>query len=514
MRLACVLATALVAPMIAWSFGGQAESTAASSSTPKAPINDCWPQDTNPPVVLDTTLSTTAVDSSNGPSTIDVTVNAKDIGGPVTTSGLKGASVWISAPAPRRSWNGPPLTVASAEQLTGSITVPQHTLPGKYVARFAVRDVAGNQQLSNADFTVINDDPDTVNPEFVSLQLTPDSVDTSTGSQPVTVTAVVSDTHSGVKGVTASLDFGKTLVELEPSDQPGTFSGAVTFPNRPGTAPVERVVDVVATDHAGNTTRRGEPVLVRHGNDPDPGTPRISSITVKPRSINVRKHPDVVTVTARVKDLTDVTKVWIRPRRNGPLTELQLVSGTLRDGVWRGRLEVSPCDQLADSRLKLRLGARDRAGRTKVLDAATVKVRRINRVQPWGHVVRPNFVPPKGPLVVKFQRWQQDRPVRVRGVSKRSIHIVEMHEFDPPYSYYEEGDTVQGKWRCFTSVRGHRSTRTSCAGDRVRRAEFTPSTRFPRLFKVDYSVPGGVPVTDRQRNPIVASTGCARCRRR
>ena len=187
------------------------------------------------------------VDVSTGAQTITIVGHIKDAGG----SGTAQFAVKASAP------NGVFLTCAASSPASGDtsdgtwncpINIPAGADPGTWKLFILVSDVGlSAHTYSEADltaaglptgFTVTSPTPDNAAPAIVSLQLSPASVNVSSGASTMTVTAQLTDDVSGIAqfdfvGTSPSGDKTVTCSDVTASGQTklsGTWSCTVTIP--------------------------------------------------------------------------------------------------------------------------------------------------------------------------------------------------------------------------------------------------------------------------------------------
>jgi len=179
--------------------GGAAASMATAQAASQA-------ADTTPPMLISISVSPTSVDVSGGSSDITVTVHLTD-----DSSGVASWSTTFVSPSGLQS-----LTVeASPGLVTGSLTdgtfsgmktLPQGSEQGAWTAStLTATDVAGNTaniSLSTFGIFLIQVGPskeDVTPPNLVSIEVTPTTVDVTTGDATVTVTAHLTDDLSGAQ---------------------------------------------------------------------------------------------------------------------------------------------------------------------------------------------------------------------------------------------------------------------------------------------------------------------------
>src|ERR1022692_4398432 len=232
--------------------------------------------DTTPPQLTGLTLTPTSVNVSAGPQTITASFTLTDnLSGVFFPTGANNSFVFqISSPSGKQSqWrSGNDFTMISGTPLNGqwqiTFPIPQYSEPGTWsIQQLTLQDAANNSVTLNAaaisalglspSITVASNPSDTIPPQFVSLTVSPTSINTSTSEQTVTVTLKATDNLSGVNwdAETPTLGFVRGVTFTSPSDlylfvgvfdglqlsagtpQNGTWTGTITFPalSEPGT---------------------------------------------------------------------------------------------------------------------------------------------------------------------------------------------------------------------------------------------------------------------------------------
>jgi hypothetical protein len=141
----------------------------------------------------------TTIDTTSGPVTLTVTVNATD-----DLSGLNFGYYYFRAPSGTQVSAG--LSRISSTQLRGTITFPQFSQPGTWASAHCVLyDVAGNSNNTSEEdlaaagapsLTVISVQ-DVNPPSLISFDYSPKAIDVAQSSKNVTVTVHASDDLSG-----------------------------------------------------------------------------------------------------------------------------------------------------------------------------------------------------------------------------------------------------------------------------------------------------------------------------
>lgn len=258
---------------------GQAELIAANFSTKFTVVSSS--PDVTPPVVVALTVTSGSVDVTSGARTVTVSARIQD-----EAAGSGVASFFVSATAPTQPR---PVTNCQAGAPTPpgttmdgvwscTLTFPKGATPGDWTLDLMASDAAFNQlkmgqtALAAANFptkiTVVSSTPDQSPPVFTALTLSPSTVDVSTSSQTVTVTAHLTDSNSGVvsfafsaalSGSTTKVQCGATVPSAG-TNADGDWTCTVTIPAR--AAPGDWLITVTATDAAGFSQTYGPPATV------------------------------------------------------------------------------------------------------------------------------------------------------------------------------------------------------------------------------------------------------------
>jgi Secretion system C-terminal sorting domain len=284
-------------------------------------------QDTQAPVMTSFSFSPTSVDVSTGPANLTFSANITD-----NLSGVNNVIILIRLP------NGTFLsnyaTLSMGTNLSGTWTVnfviPQLSQAGTgNLFQVILYDVLNNSRSyssanfpmgSSASFTVINTNPsDNAAPALVSFVTAPISVDVSTSSKIVTVTANLTDNLSGVRTVSANIklpngstinSFGTLPLPLTALD--GLWEMQFTIPKFTLGGPAN-IISLNAVDTAGNQitySAKSMPILGTIGDtiftiinsNPDNVAPSLASFTVTPPSVNITLAAKSIAVTATASD--------------------------------------------------------------------------------------------------------------------------------------------------------------------------------------------------------------------
>ncbi|MBB6626518.1 hypothetical protein H5V45_04190 [Nocardioides sp. KIGAM211] len=467
------------------------------------PLNDCWAtyyaRAAEPrPDVTSVSFSPRTVDVSAGPATVEVVV---EVGPPEAK--VVSASASFTTEVTSRGRTKPGFGFASlspdpadSHRLTGTLTVPQ----GASDYHLDVVSAVDDQGRPGQEMTFTDDDPaalvtvtsppDTAKPVIDSFTVSPASVDTTRHSQVVTFTAHVHDEGSGVAEVTTEA-LGREPVSLAPTDDPAVWAGTTTIPRflgrqtwRWGLVATDRAKNLGGTPASDDLQHRT--VSISSG-PRDRTAPRLSGLSTSPRPLDVREKDGELVIRAHVTDAdSGVRQVSASVGGTGSprYAPLELVSGTLHDGVWRARVAITTCVGGTDT-LRVLVTAEDGLYNRRVADVP-FRVLAHDRLAPeFRSVTRPRT--PRQDIVVTFTE-------PVMNVAGPDVALIRATS---------RAQRVDGAWRCFN---GHR--RVGCVTGRVLRAVFDPSDRLrPGYYYLVTDSKGRHPVRDRAGNPITASRG-------
>jgi hypothetical protein len=339
--------------------------------------------DLAPPHLVTLSLSPLTIDTSGGPQTVTVEARITDDAAGLSTGGLHQVSrVELRGPGGQQAFVA---YLSNAQRTSGgpldgtyrtTITVPQHAEPGRFAAAVALVDAVGNQSTVSDATLATRGLPsgmtqlgagDTVAPQILSLSVAPAAVDTSAQSQPITVTARMTDDLSGVAsgaGTQASeVVFagpgGAHRVRV-PLRQSSRVAGTALDGSYVTTATVPRwseqgrwtVEHVRLVDAVGNVRVVGAPgVEFTQLGIGDTSAPRAWSFSMASTTADVRTSAANLTVRLRLTDdrsgvaESDASEVVFRSPSGrqqvaAALGLAQRTSGTALDGWYQGRLSV------------------------------------------------------------------------------------------------------------------------------------------------------------------------------
>ena len=254
----------------------------------------------------------------------------------------------------------------------GSVVVERGSRAGPWhINGVILRDRAGNTRvLETHDLeqdgfpssVEVTSTPDTSRPSIVSFRARPRVVDTRRARQLVTFTAKVADPVPGVGEVdlfgsmpgASIIGFDGDFVTLRPV--PGssdTFRASVPVRRAVGSG-IWKIRRVSIQDKVGNFRsysydRLGELGFSRQlriVSRVDARPPRLARFALRPGQVDVRSQDGRVVVRARAVDLgSGVQRVSASVGRR-LFVELDRVTGTGRDGVWKGAVTLPRCTSL------------------------------------------------------------------------------------------------------------------------------------------------------------------------
>lgn len=517
-RTRCLALTASV-PL---AFGGAlvaVESAETASAAPLGP-KKCISRDNGLPVIDDADFAPSSIDTTSGPKRVRLSVHAHDTGGPGRASGIAAFTVQVGRLSPGTAHyidqgKYVRLTRSSvAHTFTGSFTVPRGAGEGEWgLSGYVLRDHAGNDvfdddaeddpiatrtesAILSAGLTVASA-PDTEAPTVTSMSLSPKKVDTRKMSKVVRVTVATTDDMSGVAGVSVYAQRGRHSRQATLKDHgDGTFTGKLRIPRWQGTG-TWKITNLTVVDRAGNRRPNfganapkelGEWTFdVRSRNDAR--KPKLVGVKA-PKSLDVRRKSKVATFKVHLKDnRAGVARAELAFAERS--VSLRRISGTGRNGVWKGRVRVDACAAVP-ARPWVMVTMHDRADNQREVLAKRVRVRSADHALADPRLSASSGVQPSGPVVVRF-------PEAVIGLTAQSAQIRERTGLSPLRPRY--GNPIAGTWTCFNAA----GTTVSCTKGKVRRASWAPAAGTALAPDTEHLVTlnpdGNLGVTDLAGNP-------------
>ncbi len=474
-------------------------------------LSSCVDPDNGDPVVTSAALSRTSADTTEGPATVDLVVTAGDTGGPGAASGVATITAQLWGPAGYGPENPVEMTTDGSGTWRAGLSVPRGSTPGTFRPHLVVTDVAGNGVLygEGTGHPVPGDPvlgitsvPDRTAPRLARLTLGATDVDTRRHAARVTVTARVKDGRAGVTRVLVTAGGGRRsamafLQRVSGTVNDGAWRGTLVVPRYLGrvtwhvgnVAVVDGVVNVrrypAKRLAALDRTRRVDRVLhVRSRTDRH--RPSAASPSMSVSGVDVTAGDRSVVFRVRARDAAaGVAGVRLRLLDPGHSdgafdTELSLLSGTRRAGVWGATVTVPRCGSVAglwQSQLKVT----DRAKRT----------RHYLSGQPTLQVSAPdNLVPRVVRTTTADNRVVLDVDEDVTGITPTSA----------PVHALADGSQVVGTWTCADAA----GVAVPCATGALRKAVFTPHPTFAAVGQlvVVLNPEHSLGITDLAGNPV------------
>ena len=334
-------------------------------------------EDVTPPKLVELTFEPRTIDTSSEEQTIEATVHIRDdLSG--MGPGLNDTLGWLMFERPTGddsvngsfyNWN-----MVSGDHHDGwwrtTITFDQYSDQGTWTARVVLFDDVGNkteldhQELAAAGFpsTLEQVGPgDNSVPELTDIRLTPETIDTSSGSQTITVEFDMTDDVSGfawgVLDFHSPNDDQRARAQFDESHLiagdalNGTYRTTMTLPqfSEPGTWELEHIM---YSDHAENIERRYTDDIVETNmarrfeqtGAGDSQAPELLEFDFTPKVVDTSDGDVTITFAARISDdLVGFKGGFIRfenpngrdfPHLNGGFEYYQLTSGDLNNGTY------------------------------------------------------------------------------------------------------------------------------------------------------------------------------------
>ena len=322
---------------------------------------------TTPPQLSGASATPANVSTCGSPASTTVGVQASDPTGVAqVTIDLTGpGSQSLSAPA---TLDG---GTATSGHWSASLTLPEDAEQGAWSISIQATDNAGNSiyvssaQLAAAGFTSGVEQTcagDTSPPQVEGVSLDPETLNTSGGSEAVTVDVHATDNLSGVASLQATLSSGGQSQSAPASLQSGgtkldgTWQTTITLPrwSQQGTWQL----GLTARDQVGNTisldssqiAALGLPSSILQGGEGDDTPPAASSGSISPSSFDTSQHPVSVMVRLHTSDAQSGTGL-VRVEFTSPngvqhiYGEASLTAGTPQEGEWTATLEFPQFSQ-------------------------------------------------------------------------------------------------------------------------------------------------------------------------
>jgi hypothetical protein len=514
----------VIASLLVWGSVVAPLDEARAAGAAEIPLNDCISSDNGDPVLTGMTV-TPFVDVTTEAKEVSFSLTVDDVGGPGPASGLRRVEVSFGEPLVDDFGDTYHVLHKDASgSWVGSVVVQPGSRSGPWqINGVFLTDRARNhralwtEDLETARFptaVAVTSTPDTTRPRIVDFRSTPGPVDTRRTSRLVTFTATVFDRVAGVAEVDLSGDMngatitgkgydGDFLTLSQVPGSPDTFRGSMRVRRWVGDG-TWKVRSLSVRDKVDNFRfysynrlgelgfRRGLKIISRTDTRP----PELTRFALRPSQVDVRTEDGRIVVRAHAVDTrSGVDRVTASVGRR--YLDLALVSGTRRDGVWRGVLTLPRCTASAGQR-RVNVDVADRARndtyyRPSALAAHgwpdSVDVTAADHRRPQARIGWQ--VAPAGPVRVRFYET-------VSGVTPESATVRRV--FGPRTERPTLGPAVPGTWACLKTS----GAVASCASGRFTRARFTPDAPLlaSRTYQMTLNPEFSLAVTDRSGNPF------------
>jgi hypothetical protein len=283
-------------------------------------------EDTEPPVLAGLSIAPPSVDTSASSQTVAVTAHITD-----NLSGFANGWVAFRSPNGKQTTGKVSFAKVSGTETNGTYeakaTFDRFIAPGSWkISALYLTDNVGNEVILTPSRLEAKGFPDTVHvesiedeepPALAGLAITPSSVNTSSSSQTVAVTAHITDDLSGFAGgyivfespngkqATAKASFTK----LSGTATDGMYEATATFEQfiQSGTWKVKAVnlVNEVGNEanlSAAQLEAKGFPHAVQVESVEDTEPPALAGLSLAPSTVNTKSADQTVTVTAEITD--------------------------------------------------------------------------------------------------------------------------------------------------------------------------------------------------------------------
>ncbi|HME01598.1 MAG TPA: IPT/TIG domain-containing protein [Solirubrobacteraceae bacterium] len=283
-------------------------------------------EDTEPPVLAGLSISPASVNTSSSAQTVVVTAHITD-----SLSGFASGGISFESPNGKQLAARASFTRVSGTEANGTyeadVKFGQFSENGPWkVKGVALTDEVGNEAVLSASQLEAKGLPDTVQvegvqdleaPVLAGMSLSPATVNTSSSSQTVTVTAHITDNLSGfaVGNVVLESPNGKEttgkggFTKVSGSETDGTYEAKLTF-NQYSDNGAWKVKELNLADALGNEVKlsaaqlaaEGFPETVQVEGTEDTEPPALVGLSLSPSTINTAASSQSVLVTAHITD--------------------------------------------------------------------------------------------------------------------------------------------------------------------------------------------------------------------
>jgi hypothetical protein len=331
-------------------------------------------EDTTPPGVSSLSI-TPSVNTTSSPQTVTVTGQLTD-----NLSGVVEATIAFQSPSGKQLTQRVAFAKTSGSETNGSweakVPFEQFIQNGTWkVSSLNLIDNAGNEvRLTAAQLeakslpasVTVTSNEDTAAPVLATFSISPASVNTTSGSQTVTLTAEITDNASGfaqgnvifISPSGAKVNTSASFVKVSGTGTKGIYEAQATFTPyvASGTWKVHNVklVDAVGNEANISTTQLEEKgfahsVAVTSTEDVEP--PVLTALSMSPRNINTAANEQLVVLNAQVTDnLSGVaggSVLFVSPtgKHQTEAAKFFRTSGTETSGSWEAVVQFKAASE-------------------------------------------------------------------------------------------------------------------------------------------------------------------------
>ena len=321
-----------------------------------------------PPTLGSFAISPPSVNVSAGAQTVTVTAEI------VSTPGATAATVAFQSPTGSQSTGNVAFTKVSGTANKGiweaSVSIKQYSAGGTWRASVGLSDAEGNHvQLSSTQLAgkgfpasvLVEGTEDNEAPQLAGLVISPSTVNVTSSSQSVNVTAHITDNLSGVAGATIVFQSTKQVTarasfsKVSGTETNGVWEATVSFAQfiQSGTWSVKslNLADSVgneATLTAGQLEAKGFPQSLTVESTEDTEAPGLASLTISPATVNTTSGSQTATATAEITDnlsgFAHGTISFESPsgKQTTGTASFSLVSGNATKGTYEAQVTFKP----------------------------------------------------------------------------------------------------------------------------------------------------------------------------
>jgi IPT/TIG domain len=398
-------------------------------------------EDNEAPQIVGLVLNPSTVNTTGSSQTVTITAHITD-----NLSGMQSGFIVFRSPSGRHATEVASFSKVSGEETDGmweaKVTFKHYTEPGAWkVAQLHMQDdvengvTLGPRRLASkglAETVQVESVEDEEPPALAGLSISPSSVNVTSSSQTVAVTAHVTDNLSGFNHgfVTFESPNGKqvtgeaSFTKVSGSETNGSYEAIVTFEQfiQSGTWKVRalRLVDNVgnATElTAAQISGKGLPSTVGVTSTEDTAAPALATFSISPSTVNTMTTQQTVAVTAEITDnasgFAHGSIVFESP--NGKVVtktaSFNQVSGTATKGIYEAQVTFRQYVQSGTWKVS-NVNLTDKVGNEANISASGLAVKTF-------------------PNSVNVESTEDTEPPVLKGltISPRTINTVSKEEF-------------------------------------------------------------------------------------